>query len=45
MDCNDTEQASTKHLTMANNIESFTKKDQKENMNDVKMHNFTECCR
>lgn len=39
------EQSSTKHLTMANNIEAFTKKNQKENLNDAKMHNFTECCR
>lgn len=30
---------------MASNIESFGKKAQKENMSDVKMHNFTECCR
>lgn len=30
---------------MASNIESFGKKAQKENMSDVKMHNFAECCR
>lgn len=45
MACNDIEQASMKHLTMASNIESFGKKAQKENMSDMKMHNFTECCR
>lgn len=45
MACNDIEQASMKHLTMASNIESFGKKAQKENLSDMKMHNFTECCR
>ncbi|KAL9983606.1 hypothetical protein ACROYT_G005802 [Oculina patagonica] len=44
MTSNGTEQ-STKHLTMTNNTEAFTKKKEKENYNDVKMHNFTECCR
>lgn len=45
MTCNGTEQSTTKHLTMANNTEAFTKKKEKENYGDAKMHNFTECCR
>lgn len=45
MTSNGTEQ-STKHLAMTNNTsEAFTKKKEKENYSDVKMHNFTECCR
>ena len=45
MTCNGVEQSSTKHLTMANNTETFTKKKEKENYGDAKMHNLTECCR
>ena len=45
MTCNGVEQSSTKHLTMANNTETFTKKKEKENHSDSKMHNLTECCR
>lgn len=45
MTCNGVEQSSTKRLTMANNTETFTKKKEKENYSDAKMHNLTECCR
>ena len=45
MTCNGTEQLGSKHLTMTNNTEAFTKKKEKENYSDMKMHNFTECCR
>lgn len=46
MTCNGTEQSSAKHFTMTNNTEAlFTKKKEKENYSDVKVHNFTECCR
>lgn len=45
MTCNGVEQSSTKHLTMANNSDTFTKKKEKENYSDAKLHNLTECCR
>jgi len=45
MTCNGVEQSSTKHLNLANDTETITKKKEKENYSDAKMHNLTECCR
>ena len=43
--CN-AEHSSETQLTVDNKIEVFKKKKQKENYSDdMKLHNFTECCR